>query len=252
MKRDNIKIQMSTFVAINDLVSAFLCVLSTLKLWAVYKENRDFLILDFLKFYLFLGVFFILLAVAVPGFLFSQYPYNNILYSLSRFFVFLAAAYFIRVPLTIWNTLTLKNIIFGIQILFALSFSTASFLLSNKITLLEISKTQYLVTPEPPLLSSLLGVFMGLTSILSIIFFIVNAFKSKERLVKIRSLLIGGGMFILLIASLITFILSLLSSFYLIAYSLSSFLAWTALLIILVGILFKKRKSAPEMEIVQI
>lgn len=231
-------------LAINNSIGILICILSLIRLMSAYRQNKNILILHFAKFYLFLMLFLTFLLLAIPAIFFKELLYSNLLYSFSRFFVFLAAGYFIKVPLAIWQKVWWENILFRTAVFLAIVTPVISFSISKFQGIVEISPNKFtLPTPEPLFLSILIGMPLVLMTLLAVIFFMIQGIKSPDYTVKLKSLIIGGGMACLLVASILNFMLNYTPSFSYGGYTISSIITWVGLLSILVGILVRKQIS---------
>jgi len=187
------------------------------------------------------------LLLAIPLIFFKDTFYSNLLYSLSRIFVFLAAGYFIRVPLEIWQKIWWENFLFKTAVFLAIVTPVISFSGSHFQGVIQVSNTQAIPPPEPLLFSIIISIPLILMTILGITFFFIQGFKSHDTIIRLKSFLIGGGMICLFAASIMNFILNYVPSLLLTAYVLSSVVTWVGLLSILVGILIRKQLSEPVM-----
>lgn len=230
-------------LAINNSIGILICILSLIRLMSAYRQNKNILILHFAKFYLFLMLFLTFLLLAIPAMFFKDLLFSNLLYSLSRFFVFLSAGYFIRVPLQIWQKVWWENFLFKIAVFLAIVTPVISFSGSRFQGLVEVSNTQTIPPPEPMIFSIIISIPLTLMTLLGITFFFIQGFKSSDSVIKLKSFIIGGGMVCLFAASVINFMLNYLPLLRLTAYVLSSVVAWVGLLSILVGILIRKQIS---------
>lgn len=231
------------FVAFNNFIGILICFISVLKLFMAYRENKNRLVLDFLRFFLFLMMFLILLIFAIPDFFIASSRLANFFYSLSRFFVFLGSAYFIRIPLDVWQQKWLKKLLFGAYVLLAIITPFASIWFSQEAHLITIGPKKYLPSPEPLWLGTLIGILLASMAILTIIFFALNGIKSQDKFIKRKSFMAASGMTFLFFASIINFILNYLPNFSLVAYAFSSIAAWIGLLLILTASLQKEHKE---------
>ncbi|MDO8601113.1 MAG: hypothetical protein Q7R46_00345 [bacterium] len=227
---------MIPIVSIFNLISALFFVGITLKLYFSYRKNKDEKMGDFFRTFLFLSIVLILLSS--PGIILKKSEAIGLVFSLYTFFVFFGIAYLSIIPLNILGWMKMKRIFFGGMI-------GSAFLLTF-INLIRLSPARifydapfiYWEDTRGVLMNIILGAIFGLSLLMSIIFFLIQGFKSSERLVKIRSILIAGGLLNLTLASIVNFVVGALAGIY-VTSLVATIFNISAGLLILAGIYYK-------------
>lgn len=235
---------MINLIIFNNAVMVLIFIISIIKTMLTYKINRSKVLIDFSTFYVFVLFFIVSITLALPGLLFESVFFINGLMALSRFFVIMSAGYFIRVSLEIWHKQGPKKILFNTYVFLSVIMSITSYITSRSpISPIEINQAKYAVSFEHPAVSLTVGIILAIAAILICFFFFINGLKSDDSLIKKRSLILGAGMFIVLISIIIHFMMGFLPDFSVIAYSISTMVGWFGFLTLLIGILFKQRKT---------
>lgn len=228
---------MIPIVSINNLISIAICLVSFWRLVSTYKENKNPLILDFAKFYLFLTFFFVLFAL--PGLIVKDGFVIGILFIFTNSFLFISAAYFIRIPLAMLRLTELKSLLFGVCLFFAIYLPVMNIFTFERAEVVSIDNFYDFRTAGPVWLDFLSGGLTGMIVILAVIFFLLEGLKNDNGIMRLKSFLMSIGLVCLLIASSANYIV------YNINFSLAidifaSILAWIGLIIIFGGIVYKR------------
>lgn len=234
--------RMIPLVSYFNLTTAILAGVGAIKLFLSYQKTTNVIIGYFAKFYFFVAGIFVFYAL--PGLASDNLAVIGIFYIIALPFIFLAAAYLISVPLTFWRLYFLRKIVFwSIVVLIPTTVL---------INLLNFSPAQQVVigglvdwdSVEAPAVRFLISI-SGFIGLLAGIFFFIEAIKAKTKWVKIRSFIIGFGVLLLGLASVLNFAVALFSEksleLILILASVSAFLS---LVLILLGIYLKKDSEA--------
>lgn len=171
--------------------------------WIAYRIRRQVVsehateqIQDFIYFFFLMGLFFLFLAA--PGITLLPYPdsYGPAAawgYRLAHIFLYIAIAYFVRIPLS-WYKPSLKNAASIAAIVLGIIATGIALRSAIQITLLESGITIW--NPDP-----LLGFLIIAISLLGWVpagaYFIYKAISFDERVNRIRSLLLGIGILLM-------------------------------------------------------
>ena len=173
-------------------VSAILLLTGGLVVYKSWKKKNDNLLKYFAIFFLGYGVMHFLLAV---GALFSSFDHYvaGICYVRAHFFLFVTTAFFLRLPL---RTLFPKfeKPVFYIVLIGAL-FSTSMIIKEIPLPFFDNGITNWNIG-ENAMKAAI--TFSGITLLALVIFFIIAAVKSTEKIYKVRSLVFALGIFVFL------------------------------------------------------
>lgn len=193
-------------VSYGNLTSSIFCGLAVAGLYFSYRKYRNQSVGYFLRFYFYLGIFFLLYAA--PGIFFNDLILTEYSFQFALIFLYLALSYFISIPLELYYPRIRKYVFWLIVLLIPLVFviNLANFKPASEF---YSSSLQYvfwdsLILPQIRYLTALV---VALVSLGGAALFIVKGLKSEERFLKIRSLLIGSGVIMLMLASFLNYIL---------------------------------------------
>ncbi len=244
---------MSPLVAYSNLVAAVTATVITIIIFAHLRDmlRKDPIARNFLAFFALLGVFFWL--VSLNGLIIHSVRNAAVIVRISNFILFPATAFFITVPLRIFGAHPIvKKIILIIFILSgAVLFLLDTFVFLQSSEIKEIDERFYVyISHHKPFISILNGFIPMITALIGSVFFIFLGIRSlgpEQYRLKMRSLLIGIGMFNFMVASILYyFILSILFlPVYLIAASALSVIGF---ILMGVGILLTKSEPTPSPE----
>jgi hypothetical protein len=219
-------------------ITAVFCFVAASKLRYSYKKTKNKNIGDFFKTFLSLGIYFIFMSLPL---FFRGGTGPQIAYTLGYIPVILSAFFLFKVALRI---LEKTNLIKGASFLVGL-FTTAVIFLN----FIFFSKARIITSGPggvfyqwregtPFWLQVFNGVLVGVFVAVSMVLFFAGGRKSEKAVVKRRSFLIGSGIFILLVADIIAYVV--VSITYLDA-TLQSIMALVASVLALIGLIFMLR-----------
>jgi len=214
--------------------SALVSFLISQRLYISYKKSKEENLGYFFKTFVLLGFFFSF--ISLPGLISNQPFLVQVSYILSWISL-------LPTPFLIYGILANVS---GFQrfkkFLAPTAFLLIGFFLVLNILYFSPAKSQsfenywYWSEGTPIWLQIFGGGFVGFLSLLAGIFFLARGFRSEERLIRIRSLLIGGGFIILFLGTLSGYILFLVSP---ILVLFSGFLCLIGIVIMYLGIRYK-------------
>lgn len=221
------------------LANSLISFLIALRLYVSLRENKGNQPLNyFFKFFLLLGIFWSPLVNASP--LISRNPYFlAISHDLAIPLLYIALAYLIIIPFYFLGWLRLKNIIYYFFVLMSASLAIIN-LLNFKFTLsFTAGEYIYWVANIPPYVRAITGYITPAVALMTILFFVLEAFLTKQKYIWARSLLISLGVFLMALASVSHFLIGApRGSFSYVV--LSNILTIGGLILILIGIYYKK------------
>ena len=203
---------MIPIVSIFNLISALFFGSIALKLYFSYQKNKDEKLGDFFKVFLF---FTILLAlIASPGLIFSNREVIGLIYAIYPLFAFLALSYLGIITLKLMGWKKIKEIFF--KGIIGVAFLITFFNLLNWSPARVYYETPFVYWEDTRgvIMNVILGVIYSLGLLMLIIFFLVQGFKSSERFVRMRSILIAGGLLSLALTTIVNFIIGALAKIY--------------------------------------
>jgi hypothetical protein len=225
-------------------ISALFCFFASRRLYCSYQETRSVNVGDFLKAYIALGIYFFL--VSLPAIILNP-AVIQIIYILSYIPVILSATFLFRVALRIlrfylwpgYISFIIYSLILIVTALNIIFFSPAYITSSGGLFYHWSEGT-------PPWLQIFNGFAVGILAASCVFLFFLGGLKSKERLVRARSFLIGGGLFFLVIAALLNYILPvyLRGMIGWLVSALASLIALLGLISMLLGVYYR-RKDVP-------
>ena len=232
---------MIPIVSIGNLISFIVALAITLKLYFVYQEKRSKRVNDFFKIFLFLSVYFGLLAT--PELVFKD-PKTIELVSLeiSFFFIYLALAYLIKISLEILDWKKLKNIYFWGLIVFAFMLTIINIATLQPAVYSVQGQFVFWEDARGIVINIITGFILGVGSISGALFFLIGGLKSTEKLVRTRSFLITGGLVMMALAALINYILGASPQIFMTSI-IASLLVIIGLLTVFTGVFYKHAES---------
>jgi hypothetical protein len=231
---------MFPIVSIFNLVSALFFGSIALKLFFSYRESKDENLRDFLKVFLFLTI--LLILISSPGLIFTNLRIIGLIYAIYPLFAFLALGYFGRVPLKIIGWERMKQIFFKGTIGIASLITLLNLLNWGPAIVYHQDSFIYWEDTRGAAMNIAIGAVYCLILLLTIIFFLVQGFKSTERFIKTRSIFISGGLLGLALTSVVNFIFGASAQIY-ITSLLATLFNILAALLILAGIYYKPKES---------
>lgn len=228
---------MIAIVPIFNLISFAICILISLRLYFSYRREKSKKLEYFFKSFSFLGTYFLLLAL--PLFFPNNLMLIGLILALSVFFLCLTLAYFICIPLEIIQWERLKRTYFWGLIIFA--FLITIFNLFN-LESAEVHLWDQFIFFEDArslIINIVIGFITGIATISAAVFFFVSGFKIKQKYLRSRAFIIGGGILIMAVAGMVNYIPGASSHVFTTSVA-ASLLAITGLLTILAGIYYKK------------
>ena len=190
-------------LSIFDFLSALFCFFAARRIYHSYKKTKNNKIGQFFWAFAILVVYFF--VVSLPGFNFLKPEHVQIIYSFSYFLAFLPIIIFLKIVLEMngvaWSKIGLSIIIISVFII-----SILSFLFSSPARL-EVYKSSFYHWEEgtPPSFRFLKGVIIGFLGFVCCSFFIRQGLKYKDKIIRVKTLYLGWGLGVLIIAALSSF-----------------------------------------------
>lgn len=213
----------------------------TLKLFFVWKSGKNENIGYFFRAMAIATVYFFLSAL--PGTAVKDPTLAAVVYILAWIPLFMALFYFTRLALHFWGMERMKNIFLG-AILFLVVFTTIfNFVYFSPTEIKEYKNFSVCFERSPSWVLKLSGIAASLLLLINSVLFLRGGVMSREKNIKIRGLMIGGG---LLSVALSVFLKYVAASYWqetrvFIFYSAPLFLF--GILVIYFGIQYKRKIS---------
>jgi hypothetical protein len=176
------------------------------KLYRKYQESKEENLGFFLGVFLTLGVFFGL--VAIPGTIINHPWWVQYFYALSWVPLSFAPFFMLWVICNLWKIFWLKTPTFFLAVILAMAAIVFNALYFESANLVEYGKFFHWGEKTPYLLQIINGTMIMLITLIDSTFFFIEGVKVKEKWLKKRAFLIGGGIGILLVAAFVNYVLS--------------------------------------------
>ncbi len=229
---------MIPIISIANLISALFFGCVSLKTYFSYKKSKDEKMGDFFKTFLFLTI--LLFLILTPGLIFKNLKIISLIYVLYPFLGFLALANLGSVPLKIMGWQKTKLIFFRGMIIIAFLITLINFSNWQPAVVYQVVPFVYWQDTRGMLINNILGILYGLVLLITIIFFLIQSSRAKEKYLKIRSFFIVGGMASLIAMSVANFIFGASSQVFFNSLSAIFFNVLAAILL-LIGIYYKPK-----------
>lgn len=229
-------------VSIGNLISFIVSSLITLRLYFSYRQTKNKRVNDFFKAFLFLSIFFGLLAT--PELLFKNPKIIELVsLEISFFFVYLSVAYLVKVALGILNWKKLEKIYFWGLIIFATVITIIN--ISTVQPAIYHSQGQFIFWEDNRniVISTITGLVVSFGTISGVLFFFIGGLKAAGKYIRTRSFIIAGGLLLMALASLINYIWGASPQIFLTSI-IASLVAIAGLLTLLKGIYYKSKISS--------
>ncbi|MFC1789684.1 hypothetical protein ACFLYY_01765 [Patescibacteria group bacterium] len=230
---------MIPLVSILNMVSALFFWGISLKLYFSYKKSKDLTTLYFLKSFIFLSL--LLTFLAAPGLVLNNLTIIGITFNLHPIFSFLALAYLISVPLNLMGYNKTRKIIFNVFVIISLLFVLLSFLNWQTVPVFYEDQFIYWEDARGEMINVALGIIYGIGLLLVIIFFLIHGFKSSEKFVRTRSILISIGLLCIVFSTSVNYILGASAKIYITSIIANLAIIFAAI-IIFAGIYYKSNE----------
>lgn len=232
---------MIPLVSILNMVSALIFIGISLKLYFSYKKSGDQTLSYFWKAFFFYTA--VLVALGLPGLILITPVSIGVALNIHPIFGFLALAFLVSVPLKLMGYETARKIIFGALVFFGALFVFLSFLnWKDPVTFFQEGQFVYWEDARGVLVNILLGIFYGLSVLMTIVFFLIQGLRSSDKFVRIRSLIISAGLLCIFLAVAFNFILGASAQVYITSIIATVFNILAAALV-MAGIYYKKKEQ---------
>lgn len=235
---------MIPIVSFSNAVSFFFCVIAAAKLYSSWRKTRDPRIGYFLKFYIFLGIFFGFLST--PGIVFfDPFIIELVSLELGLFFLYIAVAYFLGIPIELLGYKKTQQIVFWVIVALAVFVAVLTITSRHSAVIHKIPPFIYVQDQRGILINFTTGIVAAGGAFLSAFLFYLFALRSSISYVRHRSFLIAAGMLVLGITAVTNYVFG--GSPEMITASLvSGFSAILGLILILIGIYHHHKEEVSE------
>lgn len=234
--------------AISSLLACFI----VKRLYVAYQKTKSVNIGDFFKAYVFLGFYFFL--VSLPMVL-SNVILVQIIYVASYIPVILGAAFLFRVAMRILRVPFNPSYVFdGIYILISVITILNLFFFSPAYVAVSDRLFYHWVETTPLSLQLFNGIVLLILATGCAILFFWGGIKSQDKIIRMRAFIIGSGVSLLVLATLANYVLAPLgrSLEWKIAWwltILAALLAFSGLILILIGINYGEQKNEQKIKV---
>lgn len=228
---------MIPIVSIFNFSSFVICVLIAFKLYFSYRKEKRKKIGYFFKSFLFLSLFFALLAT--PKLLLTNLVVLGELFDLSLFFVCLALAYFVVIALETLGWQKLKQIYFWGLIVVAFSITIVNLWNLEPAVVHQQGQFVFFEEARDLAINIIIGLIISLAALSSALFFFIGGLRLEEKSLRLRAFIIGGGLVMMALAGAVNYIPGASAQIF-ITSIIAGIMAILGLLAILAGIDYKQ------------